>query len=47
MQLYRESRGTRAVMVIECDREVPQESIEWLEHLEGILKVTYLSMLEA
>ena len=31
MQLYRESRGTRAVMVIECDREVPQESIEWLE----------------
>lgn len=34
-------------MVIECDREVPQESIEWLEHLEGILKVTYLSMLEA
>ena len=47
MQLYRESRGTRAVMVIECDREVPRESIEWLEHLEGILKVTYLSMLEA
>ena len=47
MQLYRESRGTRAVMVIECDREVPGEAIEWLEHLEGILKVTYLSMLEA
>ena len=46
-QLYRESRGTRAVMVIECDREVPGEAIEWLEHLEGILKVTYLSMLEA
>ena len=37
----------RAVMVIECDREVPEEAIEWLEHLEGILKVTYLSMLEA
>ena len=36
-----------AVMVIECDREVPEEAIEWLEHLEGILKVTYLSMLEA
>lgn len=34
-------------MVIECDREVPEEAIEWLEHLEGILKVTYLSMLEA
>lgn len=40
-------RGTRAVMDIECDREVPEEAIEWLEHLEGILKVTYLSMLEA
>ena len=39
MQLYRESRGTRAVMVIECDREVPGEAIEWLEHLEGILKL--------
>ena len=38
MQLYRESRGTRAVMVIECDREVPGEAIEWLEHLEEHLK---------
>ena len=47
MQLYRSSRGSHAVMVIECDREVPGEAIEWLEHLEGILKVTYLSMLEA
>lgn len=46
MQLYRASRGGNAVMVIECDREVPMESIEWMEHLEGILKVTYLSMLE-
>ena len=44
MQLYRESRGGNAVMVIECDQEVPQEFIAWLEQLEGILKVTYLSL---
>ena len=47
MQLYRDSRGGNAVMVIECDQEVPLESIEWLEHLEGIEKVTYLSLKEA
>lgn len=44
MQIYRDGRGKHAVMVIECDQEVPRESIAWLEHLEGILKVTYLSM---
>jgi L-serine dehydratase len=44
MQLYRSSRGGEAVMVIECDQEIPQESIRWLEHLEGICKVTYLNM---
>lgn len=44
MQLYRASRGGNAVMVIECDQEVPEESIEWLERLEGIMKVTYLSL---
>jgi len=43
MQLYRKSRGGEAVMVLECDQEVPEESIKWLEHLEGIIKVTYLS----
>ena len=45
MQLYRKSRGGEAVMVIECDQEVPEDSIKWLEHIEGILKVTYLSLL--
>lgn len=44
IKLYRDSRGGKAVMVVECDQEVPRESIEWLEHLEGILKVTYLSL---
>lgn len=44
MQLYRDSRGGNAVIVIECDQEVPQEPIRWLAHLEGIQKVTYLSL---
>lgn len=44
MQLYRSGRGANAVMVIECDQEVPEESIRWLEHLEGISKVTYFSL---
>ena len=33
-------------MVIECDQEVPEESVRWLSHLEGIEKVTYYSLLE-
>ena len=45
MQLYRNSRGGEAVMVLECDQEIPRDSIKWLEHLEGIQKVTYLSLL--
>ena len=45
MQLDRAKRGGNAVMVIECDQEVPKESIEWLNHLEGIEKVTYYSLL--
>ncbi|MDD3239129.1 MAG: L-serine ammonia-lyase, iron-sulfur-dependent subunit beta [Lachnospira sp.] len=44
MQLYRSNRGGDAVMVIECDQEVPADSIQWLEHIEGIKKVTYLSL---
>ena len=44
MQLYRKSRGGDAVMVIECDQEVPVEASRWLAHLEGIVKVTYLSI---
>ena len=46
MQLYRAGRGGHAVMVIECDQEVPKESIQWLAHLEGIEKVTYYSLVE-
>ena len=46
MQLYRDKRGGSAVLVLECDKEVPRESIKWLEKLEGIHKVTYLSLKE-
>ena len=46
MQLYRAGRGGHAVMVIECDQEVPKVSIQWLAHLEGIEKVTYYSLEE-
>lgn len=46
MQLYRSSRGGNAVMVIECDQEVPSESVKWLSHLEGVEKVTYYSLLD-
>ena len=46
MQLYRAGRGGHAVIVIECDQEVPKESIQWLAHLEGIEKVTYYSLEE-
>ena len=44
MQLYRSNRGGEAVMVVECDQEVPQEGIKWLEKAEGVVKVTYLSL---
>lgn len=46
LQLYRASRGGNAVMVLECDQEIPLESIKWLEHLEGVVKVTYYSLEE-
>lgn len=44
MQLYRDKRGGYAVMVIETDQEVPENAIKWLEHLEGIIKVTYINI---
>jgi L-serine dehydratase len=44
MQLYRSSRGSDAVMVLECDQEIAEETIRALEQLQGIIKVTYLSL---
>lgn len=44
IQLYRDYRGGNAVFIIECDQEIPKASLDWIAHLEGIRKVTYLSM---
>ncbi|SHJ00498.1 L-serine ammonia-lyase, iron-sulfur-dependent subunit beta [Pseudobutyrivibrio xylanivorans] len=43
MQLHRKNRGGEAVMVIECDDEVPVETRQELEAQEGIMKVSYYS----
>lgn len=45
MQLYRASRGANAVMVLECDQEVPLSTRDWIAGREGIEKVTYYSMI--
>lgn len=44
LQLYRASRGGEAVMILEVDQEIPKEAVRWLEHLEGVKKVTYYSL---
>ena len=44
MQLYRTARGEDAVMVIECDKEIPEDIIPALQELRGIVRVTYLSL---
>lgn len=46
MQLGRISRGGSALMVMECDDEVPDTVIHWLKGLEGIDRVTYYSLKE-
>lgn len=43
MQVHRGKRGGNAVMVVECDQPVPKESVQWLERLEGIIKVSYIN----
>ena len=39
-----DKRGGYAVMVVETDQTIPEDSIKWLEHLEGVIKVTYLDI---
>ena len=46
MQLYRSARGADAVMVIECDKEIPLDIVSALEGFKGIVKATYLSLKE-
>lgn len=42
MQLYREKRGGDVIMVIEMDQQIAEESLSYLEGLQGVKKVTYL-----
>lgn len=44
LQLYRAGRGSDAVMVLECDQEVPEATREYIKHRDGIEKVTYYSL---
>lgn len=44
LQLYRDSRGGEANMVVECDKEISAEKLRWLEQQEGIVRVTYYSI---
>lgn len=44
MQLFRDKRGGYAVMVIETDESISRKAIEWLENLDGIIKVTFLNV---
>ncbi len=43
MQLYRDGKHGRAVMVLETDQFISPEAAEFLSHTEGILKVTYFN----
>ena len=40
MQLYRNTQGGYAVMILECDDIIPKNTLEWLQDLDGIIKVT-------
>lgn len=42
MQVFRNKRGGEAVMIVETDQIIPQNAIEWLETLDGIMKVTFI-----
>ncbi|MBK5261964.1 MAG: L-serine ammonia-lyase, iron-sulfur-dependent subunit beta [Peptostreptococcaceae bacterium] len=44
MELHREKRSGNAVMVLECDHDIPKKYVERLERLEGISKVICLNV---
>ena len=46
MRLYRSGRGKRAAFIAECDQEIPADTIAAIRALEGIKKVSYLSLEE-
>lgn len=46
MRLYRSGQGKRAAFIAECDQEIPAATIAAIRALEGIKKVSYLSLEE-
>lgn len=42
MRLYRDHPGGTAVMVLEVDKPVPQDGIDWLRRIEGIMNVIFI-----
>ncbi|MCI2047752.1 MAG: L-serine ammonia-lyase, iron-sulfur-dependent subunit beta [Faecalibacterium sp.] len=46
MQVFRSAPGGSAVMVMECDQEIPEELAALLRSVPGILKVTRLNVEE-
>lgn len=46
MQIYRQSRGGFALMVVECDQQVPLDAIALLENTEGVVKISYLNPID-
>ena len=41
MKLYRENRDGKAVMVLECDSDIPEETLRTLEHADGVIHLSY------
>lgn len=44
IQLYRDIKGGKAVMVCECDEPIPEDIRTWLMSIDQILKVTIFNM---
>lgn len=47
MKIQRNRRGGNAVMIIECDQEVPSKMLELLSNAEGVKRVTYINAVES
>lgn len=47
LHLYRDYPGGNAVMIIETDKEVPQDGIDYLNRIEGISNVIFVSVKKA
>ena len=44
MHLYRASRGKNSVLIAECDQEIHEKTIKEIADINGIVKVSYLSL---